>query len=79
VQIWHRTRERMQLLPMVAISGVGQSIRPRAAMVSFRAHGFAQCVFVMLPDHFTSYGIFRSALCLSSVALPHGDSLCAIL
>jgi hypothetical protein len=64
----------LPVLLAVAISGTGPSIRLRATMVSLRADFLASCTFVMLPDHFTPYGILplRPLLRMSSVALPLG-------
>ena len=47
----------MSFLPTVANNGLGQTIRLRAATVSFRALGLASCTFALLPDHYESYQI----------------------
>lgn len=76
----------MSFLPTVASDGLDQTIRLRAATVSFRALGLASCTFALLPDHYESYQILplrpvlfveRFDICdpMTAMTLRNGSSL----
>jgi hypothetical protein len=54
----------MLVLPTVASNGLGQTIRLRAATVSFRALGLASCTFALLPNHYELYQILPLRPCV---------------